>query len=206
MGTGEGGDEGMRSPGPPAGLGPGRPAGFWARTAAFLVDAGILLSILGAGLLVLVLSPLKEAFLGTSDPAHIVSTPLAFIAGLGLLATFLYCSLGESSPAEGTVGKQLLQLHVVDLEGAGISLPRAVGRFLVKILSFAALGAGVAMIAVTRWNQGLHDLAADTLVLESPVMDPRRRMAIGLAAAVICVALSLAILAMTISLVWYGMP
>lgn len=185
---------------------PGTLAGFWPRTAAFLVDAGILLSILGAGTLVLILTPMKESFLGTSDPGRFLSTPLAFIAGLGILAGFLYFSLGESSPDAGTVGKRLLRLNVVDLEGARITLPCAGGRFLVKIVSFAALGLGVMMIAATRWNQGLHDLAADTLVTESPPMDPRRRLAIGVAAAAITGGLFLVIMAMAITLVWYGMP
>jgi len=206
MGAGEAGGQGMQPSGPPGDQVQAGLAGFWPRTAAFLVDAAILLSILGAGILVLILSPLKESFRGTSDPACFLSVPLALIAGLGLLAAFVYFSMGESSPDQGTVGKKLLRLNVVDLEGAGISLPRAGGRFLVKILSFAALGSGVLMIAVTRWNQGLHDLAADTLVWEFPGMDPRRMMAIGITAAAISLALFLAVIAMAISLVWFGMP
>lgn len=206
MGDGGEGEHAMQPSNLPEGQARIGLAGFWPRTAAFLVDAAILLSVLGAGILVLLLSPLKESFRGTSDQAHVISFPLAFIAGIGILAALLYFSLGESSRDQGTAGKKILHLNVVDLQGAGISLPRAAGRTLVKILSFAALGAGVAMIALTRWNQGLHDLAADTLVTEYPPMDPRRRLAIGITAAAASVALFLAVMAMAISLVWYGMP
>jgi uncharacterized RDD family membrane protein YckC len=206
MGTGEWGERGARPSGLPGDQVPVNLAGFWARTAAFLVDASLILSILGAGLLVLILTPLKEQFLDSTDPALFLSAPLALIAGLGILAAFLYFTLGESSPDQGTVGKKLMRLKVVNLEGGRISLPRAAGRFPVKILSFAALFSGVLMIGITRRKQAFHDLAVDTLVMEIPGMDPRQRLALGLAASATCVALFLAVLALAITLVWYGMP
>jgi uncharacterized RDD family membrane protein YckC len=206
MGPWEGGWRGAQPSGPPGDQIPVKLAGFWARTAAFLVDASVLLSILGAGLLVLILTRLKDPFLDSTDPALLLSPALALIAGLGILAAFLYFSLGESSPDQGTVGKILLRLKVVNLEGARISLPRAAGRFLVKIISFAALCLGVVMIGLTPRKQALHDLAVDTLVTELPVRDPRQRLVVGLAAAATGAVLFLAVLALSITLVWYGMP
>jgi len=87
--------------------------------------------------------------------------------------------------------------------GAGSPFPRR-GRFLVKILSFAALGSGVLMIAVTRWNQGLHDLRADTWS-GSSWHGSRRMMRLD-HRGTISLALFLAVIAMAISLVWFGMP
>ena len=203
MGTGEWSEWGAQPSGPPGDQVPMKPAGFWVRTAAFLVDASLLLSILGAGLLVLILTPLKEQFLDTTDPALLLTPALALIAGLGILAAILYFSLGESSPDQSTVGKKLLGLRVMDREGRRITLPRAAGRFLVKILSFAAFFTGVAMIGVTREKQALHDRVTDTLVMELPVMDPRLRLGIGLAAAAVFLAMCLFVLALTITFLWY---
>lgn len=205
MGTGEGGGWGRQPSGSPGDRIPVKPAGFWARTVAFLVDATLLLTILGVALLVLILTPLRESFLDTTDPSLILSPPLAVSAGLGVLAALLYFSWGESSPDQGTVGKKLLGLRVVDREGGRIAPARAAGRFLVKIVSFAAFLAGVVMIGMAREKQALHDLAADTLVMEPVVTNPLRRMGIGLAAAAASLAVFLAVLALTITFLWYSM-
>ncbi len=205
MGTGEGRGWGRYLSGLQGDRIPVKPAGFWARTAAFLVDATLLLMILGVGLLVLILTPLRESFLGSADPTQVLSPPLAVSAGIGMLAALLYFALGESSPDQGTVGKKLLGLRVVDLERGRITPARAAGRFLVKILSCAALFSGVVMIGVTRRKQALHDLAADTLVMEPLVTDPRQRLGIGLAAAAASLVLLLTVLALAITLLWYSM-
>jgi uncharacterized RDD family membrane protein YckC len=205
MGTGEGEGWGRQPPGPPAHLIPMKPAGFWVRTAAFLVDATLLLSILGIGLLVLILTPLKERFVETTYPALVLSPPLVVSAGLGMLAALLYFSFGESSPDKGTVGKKLLGLRVVDREGGRITLPRAAGRFLVKILSCAAFFTGVAMIGITRDKQALHDRVTDTLVMEAPVTNPWKKLGIGLAAVAVSLVMFLAVLGLFISFLWYSM-
>jgi len=205
MGMGEGSARGRQPGGFPVGRIPAKPAGLWVRVAAFLVDAALLFTILCMGLLVLLLTSLGEAFRNTTDPALLLSPPLLVSAGLGLLAAFLYFPLGESSPDQGTMGKRIFELRVVDQEGRRIAPARAAGRFLVKIISFAALLAGVVMIGMTQRKQGLHDLAADTLVLEPLVTDTRLRMGMGLAAVAISLTAFLAVLALAITFVWSSM-
>ena len=53
-----------------------------------------------------------------------------------------------------------------------ISFPRALGRYLGKVLSAFLLCIGFLMVAWTRRKQGLHDLLANTLVLNGRAGDP----------------------------------
>ena len=79
--------------------------------------------------------------------------------------TWLYFAFCESSAWQATVGKLALGIRVTDMQGARISFPRALGRYLAKYLSAIILGIGFIMVAFTRRKQGLHDLIAGTLVL-----------------------------------------
>jgi len=63
------------------------------------------------------------------------------------------------------LGKKILGLKVVDLDGKKITFGRASGRWLASILSGFLLGIGYLMVAFTEKNQGLHDMIAGTYVL-----------------------------------------
>jgi uncharacterized RDD family membrane protein YckC len=63
------------------------------------------------------------------------------------------------------VGKLAMGIRVTDLEGRRISFWRAVGRYAAKIVSAMILLIGFLMVAWTRRKQGLHDMLANTLVL-----------------------------------------
>ena len=122
----------------------GRYAGFWQRFAAVFIDA-IIVSFGGAVLF------------GT---AHLVG---------GLASLFLpwiYEAAMLSSTRQATVGKMVLGIVVTDLEGHGISFARATGRHFAKYLSGLILGIGFFMAPFTQRRQALHDLIADTLVIE----------------------------------------
>jgi uncharacterized RDD family membrane protein YckC len=78
---------------------------------------------------------------------------------------WLYFALCESSAWQATVGKLALGIRVTDMQGNRISLPRALGRYPAKVLSFFMFFIGVLIVAFTERKQGLHDLIAGTLVL-----------------------------------------
>ncbi len=115
-------------------------AGFWRRTAAWTLDT-ILLTIV---------------FL----PLH-----LGLNAFLGLLLRCLYDAAMESSSWQATVGKRLLGLRVIDLEGQRIRFGRALLRHTGKGLSAFTLGIGFAMAGWTRRKQALHDFIVKTRVV-----------------------------------------
>ena len=82
------------------------------------------------------------------------------------IIVYFYFTLSETSVWQGTIGKRLLKIKVTDMQGKRISFKRATIRFLSKILSSQLL-IGYIMILFTTKKQGLHDLIAKTLVLQS---------------------------------------
>jgi uncharacterized RDD family membrane protein YckC len=116
-------------------------AGFWMRVGAYLIDVVILfIPLVIIGLM-----------------------PIIGIFG-GIIGSWLYFALQESSERQATIGKRALNIYVTDLQGRRISFGQATGRYFGRILSFIILGIGVLMVAFTQQKQGLHDMMASTLI------------------------------------------
>ncbi len=88
------------------------------------------------------------------------------LGGASMAVFLLYFSIFESSWRQATPGKMLLGIFVTDEQGRRISFPRALGRTLGKFLSTACCFIGYIMALFSSRSQGLHDLIANTLVLE----------------------------------------
>lgn len=150
-------------------------AGFWLRFVAHLIDS----VIIGFGALLLIV-PLfflmgGVAIIG-SMPRHgeepnpaVVGGFLMLIftlAGLGILAQWLYFAYLESGEKQATWGKQAMNIYVTDLAGNRVSFGRASGRYFGKIISgLIPLFIGYIMAGFTERKQALHDMIASTLVL-----------------------------------------
>ena len=84
---------------------------------------------------------------------------------INMICGWLYLALSESSTKQATLGKMAMGIKVTDLHGDRISLGRASGRCLAKIVSTVIVLIGYLMIAFTRRKQGLHDIMAGCLVV-----------------------------------------
>jgi uncharacterized RDD family membrane protein YckC len=124
-------------------------AGVWARFAALLIDSIVITGAIG---LVAVL------LLDVSMTSYMIFLILL------VLGQWLYFALMESSSG-ATLGKRMMGITVVDLEGSPISFGRASGRYFAKCLSGILL-IGYIMAFFTEKKQALHDLLAGTLVLD----------------------------------------
>lgn len=161
-------------------------AGFWKRVIAYIIDAIVLYV---PNLLVMKAfgddaaeAALQQAALAAgADPRLILAAQVHYYQAmlpailLCSLIAWLYFALCESSAWQATVGKRAMGIRVTDLEGRRIGLPRALGRYLAKLLSFAIVFIGVLMVGWTRRKQGLHDMLADTLVLNGRAGDYKPR-------------------------------
>lgn len=134
-------------------------AGFWLRLVAFIIDNLVLLAAGGA--VGVVIGVAFAASGGSEEQLGIVAN----IAGL--LLTWLYFALCESSPWQATLGKKALGLTVTDLEGKRISFLRATGRHFGKLLSTVILFIGFIMAGFTEKKQALHDMLASCLVVRT---------------------------------------
>jgi uncharacterized RDD family membrane protein YckC len=118
-------------------------AGFWKRAAAAIMDALIVGAISG-----------------------IVT---GITAGVGVVSFFclpwIYEAYMLSSEKQATFGKMMMEIEVTDLNGRRISFGRATGRHFAKWVSALILGIGFIMAGFTEKKQALHDMMADTLVV-----------------------------------------
>jgi uncharacterized RDD family membrane protein YckC len=134
---------------------PPRPAGFWRRGVALLLDYVFLVLMIG------VAGGLVTALWGESgrNPRVVNAAVTAFRWFLPPLYAVLFHWLWGQ-----TMGKIVVGARVVTLDGGALSLPRAIGRTLTWVVAVLPLGLGLALAAVRRDRRGLHDLLAGTRV------------------------------------------
>lgn len=95
----------------------------------------------------------------------------AWVRDLSFLVWLGYCLVMEPSPMQGTLGKPLVGIKVVDQHGRRLSFSRALARTTTKLASYGALGLGFLWIAFTKSRQGWHDQAARTFVVRRSSAD-----------------------------------
>ncbi len=131
---------------------PGKPAGLRVRFFAHLTDA-VLVAIVA-----LVFASLFEvAIVHTVDAVTVYFWIFA-------LTGMLYHTVATSS-FSGTLGKRMLGISVVWVDGSKADFQVALVRNLCYLLSLGLLGIGFLMIAFRRDKRGLHDLICDTKVV-----------------------------------------
>jgi len=144
-------------------------AGFWKRFAAALIDGLIMSAVQTVIQLVLTAAGVInmsefQANPDTADLGHFVVV-VGILSGVMFIIQILYFAIMESSAKQATLGKMVLGIMVTDADGKRISLGRAFGRNLGKIVSSIILCIGYLMIAFTEKKQGLHDIMAGCLVV-----------------------------------------
>ena len=141
----------------------GRPAGFWIRLVAFLVDAFLLLVVFFAALPLVTGQNFIEFVEAYEDSTEIISR--ADLLNLGL--NILYFTAAVALWAT-TIGKRLFKMYVVRSDGSRVGPGRALLRYFASQLSLLLVGIGYIMIGVRSDKRGLHDLICDTVVIIRP--------------------------------------
>ena len=147
---------------------PGEPryGGFAPRFGAWVIDSAIV-HVLGAiaSLPVFMAMSLRVDSDGTADTGALMVGQLAGFAFARVVA-WLYEAGMNSSSRQATLGKLALKLHVTDLEGQRITFVAATKRHFASYLSTVVLFAGYLIQPAMKRKQTLHDLLAETLVVE----------------------------------------
>ena len=135
--------------------------GFWIRLVAFLLDS-IILGILVA----------TTVFVLTFTAGSLFGELAGF--GMFILLLFLvffapifYKLLMEASEYQGTFGKYLLGMKLVDSRGERITMKNSFIRTIVFMVLLSVLVGilGILMIGFTEEKQGLHCIASKTYVV-----------------------------------------
>ncbi|GIO86809.1 RDD family protein [Paenibacillus faecis] len=136
---------------------------FWRRYWAWAVDK--LVAGIGGILLSLLFFSPGRLFAESPDTAA-AGVPML----LTLVSQCLYFSLMESSKYQATLGKMLLGIVVVNRNYERLTYGKALVRYLGRLLSALTFGIGYIMAAFTKNKQALHDLVADTYVLNKSLL------------------------------------
>lgn len=152
-------------------------AGFWLRSWAFLVDAGLLALLvwvvrLAAGWVYE--EALSRTVLDAKGETYAYFRALHELGrdAVGLLVPLLYFTLMEGVGTGATLGKRLSGIQVVRSDGRPAGLLRALARNLAKPLSFGLCCIGVLIAAWTARKRALHDWIGATWVVRKD--RPRR--------------------------------
>jgi uncharacterized RDD family membrane protein YckC len=133
---------------------PPRRAGFWLRALALCLDYFFVLLVLGvAAFLVRV---------GWGDAARTSRVIGAALRAFAWFLPLLYATLFHWLWGQ-TMGKMLVGVRVVAVDGGPLSFRRALGRTLAWVLAALPMGAGLALAALPD-KRGLHDRLAGTRV------------------------------------------
>ncbi|WP_369942699.1 RDD family protein [Xanthomonas medicagonis] len=144
-------------------------AGFWKRTAAYLID-GTLVGIVSQMVqMVLLIGFFGFSALGSgspdfNNPGGIIMLVMVYL--LPLAMTALYFGMFHASAKQATLGKMAVGIKVVRSDGRRISLGRGIGRYFGFLVSSLTLCIGFLMAAFTERKQALHDMMCDTLVVD----------------------------------------
>ena len=139
--------------------------GFWIRLVAFILDM-IILSIAVILIFLVLVSTASNLF---GEDAAIGTVLILFV--VFILAMLLYKPLMEASEYQGTFGKYLLGMKIVNQKGERITMTASFIRSIVYLLQtsipFVNIVSWLAlvMIGFTEYKQGLHDMAAKTFVI-----------------------------------------
>jgi len=144
-------------------------AGFGIRLLAWLIDSLVLLFL---SFIIVLFSSFFIGFIiiyVSVVPQHssIVKLLSSFIGVfIGFSVNLSYFILYWSSKFQGTPGKILLGLKIVDANGNKISYSTALIRYISTIISSLLLGIGYLLIIFDGRKQALHDKFASTYVIK----------------------------------------
>jgi uncharacterized RDD family membrane protein YckC len=164
-------------------------AGFWIRVLAYFIDGLIMLA--GSFVLFFFIGFFGGAILALKG-GNIKESSIFYLilALIGLVSAWLYSAFMESSGNQGTLGKMVCRIKVVDLNGQRISFGKATARFFAKfsvsliysfieillpnlartglwnIVMFLVLVIFFGWIAFDKRKQGLYDKMVGTLVVK----------------------------------------
>lgn len=136
-------------------------ANFWWRLLAYIIDYILLILLLIAMgvVIVLILKFTNDSFYWNPDD-HELQFRLS-----GVVLFMIYNAGFEATKLQGSIGKIICKLKVVDAGGQKITFANALGRNVAKILSSLVCGMGFLSIFWNKKRQAWHDEIAKTYVI-----------------------------------------
>jgi len=140
--------------------GPARPAGFFVRAIAYLLDA-LLLSLVGGAFPYLVISTGNTANSSSGSAGGGAGAASVFVSLVYFVLFWSFLGGGR------TLGMRVMGLRVVHEDGRRIEILDAIVRWIGLWISFAACFVGVVWVTFDGRHRGWHDMMARTLVVHA---------------------------------------
>ena len=136
---------------------------FRCRGLGLFIDWLVIVTVIGiVGVL------LMGAFTGFSfvaDDYETLYRAIGLAGAFGVLFYLLYFAVLESGAKQGSVGKQMLGMRVIDRDGRRLTFGRALGRTVVKLIGTSLFGATYWVALGNPQRRTLHDMAMETSVI-----------------------------------------
>jgi uncharacterized RDD family membrane protein YckC len=145
-------------------------ASYWWRLLAFAIDLVLMSFILS--FFIPILNGKGITHINMAPPFDPYKTSVHDITVIQVLFNgflLLYNAMCEASPMQGSLGKKLCGLVVVDQDGDNLKFGTALLRSFGKVLSIYFWGLGTLSIFWTEGKQALHDYIAKTYVVRKNV-------------------------------------
>ncbi len=149
-------------------IGARRYAGFWIRFVARVLDTvilGIVLTIIMVPLSLM----LGLGSIASADPSRSLGASFAILGIYGVLnigLQFAY-EVYFVSKRGGELGKLILGLRIIRVDGSMLTAGQAAGRYLAYLLNSFTFGIGFIMAGFDSEKRALHDRICDTRVIYS---------------------------------------
>lgn len=147
-----------------------RPAGFWIRFCACILDR-LLLFVLDSFIFFLlkliVESNIKHIYMFAPPMIRLVNSVAISVAVAALTYVMIevfYYTFWHGYSGQ-TIGKFLMNLRVVRMDSSDLSYSRSFFRFIVSKTSLFVFGLGYLMICFNGNKRSLHDLLSKTRVI-----------------------------------------
>ncbi len=141
--------------------------GFWMRSVAFLVDAGLVAALAAAGGILIDMAVQIGGSFSSAPQADLEWLEWMATALFSMLLVVCYFTLFVGWRGQ-TPGKMLLGLKIIRVSGEEVGYARALVRGFGQGLGLLFFGLGFLMVASSRRKQGLHDKLAGTYVIRLP--------------------------------------
>ena len=109
----------------------------------------------------------RLSYIWQIDPATGEPIETTEVDHIALVVLMLYWIIADASRYQGSIGKRVLGLRVVDQYGVRLTLAAAAGRNLFKILSTIPALIGFMMAGWTKRKQALHDWVVGAYVVSA---------------------------------------
>ena len=140
-------------------------AGFWRRSAAFVIDL-ILLAYIN-WVFSFVIGYLLVAFSNGTEVDHVL-LPMGLSVGFYTLIAILpvVYHIGSWALDGQTLGKIAVGAKIVTTDGGPLSIDRAILRYVSYVIALLPLCIGFLLIAADSRRRGLHDMISGTCVVD----------------------------------------